>query len=986
MNRFRKHPAKLIHIPGTDTWTAGSFVFRLAATIIIINILIYAMIGFWLYKDNQYYHHMAESTTQNMANIIATNVRGIFDRIDIGLFALIQETERQLAGQKVNKAELEGYIERLLKNLPELFDLSVADAKGNVLYGTDIVAGKSVNIKDRAYFRYLGENPANKMVLSELVHGRVSGRWLFVLAKRIDYPDGSFAGTAIGMFDISYFDNLFSGLKTGRQGTIELRDKKFNLISFWPKSKEPGRQIGSQTLSQKTCNFIARDTVAATYKAIIPYNNIEQMISLRKTDGYPFFVIAANITNEYLRSWRNEAVLALIIAAVFTLTTIFFAKILFKSRETELLHVESKRLAKEKMRLEGVIKGAQAGTWEWNVQTGETIFNEHWAEIIGYSLKDLAPISIDIRVNNTHPDDLDSSNEMLQKHFNGETDYYDCECRMRHKNGHWVWILDRGKVISWTDDGKPQWMFGTHIDITSRKLAEEALRKNDAYLRTLIHTIPDLVWLKDKDGVYLFCNSRFERFFGAKEEKIIGRTDYDFVDKELADFFREHDKLAMAKCGPSMNEEEVTYADDGHHEILETIKTPLYERDGRLIGVLGIARDITERKQAEEERKKLEGQLRQSHKMEAVGTIAGGIAHDFNNILGIIIGNMELAIDSIEEWNPALLNLEEIKKASLRASDVVKQLLNFSRKTEQTKKIIDIHPMIKESIKLLRSSIPTSIDIQLNLPDTVKTIMADSTQIHQVLINLCTNAAHAMEKDGGILKIDLSEIELDTVAVTQFQEIQAGHYVQLTISDTGHGIDSATKAKIFDPYFTTKEIGKGTGMGLAVVLGIVKNHNGTISVYSEPGRGSTFKVLFPVAERKTVKDEPVFKDLPRGNESILFIDDEEGLVEIGSKLLKRLGYKVETRTNPAEALELFRSDTSQFDLIITDMTMPHISGDQLIKEILKIDPEIPVILCTGFSNKINSESAVRIGAKGYIEKPIDKNQLAYAVRKALDNS
>ncbi|MFA5902946.1 MAG: PAS domain S-box protein [Desulfobacula sp.] len=984
MNRSGKHPAKLIHLFSPGTCTDSSFIFRLTATIIIINILIYAMIGFWLHKGNQYYHHMAESSTQNMAEVISTNIRSVFERIDTGLFSLTEVTKRQLAGQKVNKAELDEYIGRLLKNLPELFDLSVADEKGNVLYGTNIVAGKSVSIKDRSYFMYLSENPDHKMVLSKLVHGKVSGRWMFVLAKRIDYPDGSFAGTAIGMFDISYFDNLFSELKTDRQDTIELRDKEFNLIAFWPKNKGPDFQIGSQTLPQETGNWIARDTVAATYKETAPDSNIEQMISLRKTDGYPFFVIAANATDDYLRSWKNEVILALIIAAVFTLTTIFFAKILFKSRETELLHVESKRLAEEKTRLEGVIIGTRAGTWEWNVQTGETIFNEHWAEIIGYSLKELAPISIDTWTNNTHPDDFHSSSEMLQKHFNGETDYYDCECRMRHKNGHWVWVLDRGKVISRTHDGKPQWMFGTHIDITSRKLAEEALRKNETYLRTLIHTIPDLVWLKDKDGIYLSCNSKFERLYGAKEGKIIGKTDYDFVDKELADFFREHDKMAIAKGGPSINEEEVTYADDGHCEILETIKTPLYDSDGKLIGVLGIARNITERKHEEEERKKLESQLRQSQKMEAIGTIAGGIAHDFNNILGIIIGNMELAIDSIEECNPVLLNLKEIKKASLRAGDVVRQLLNFSRKTEQSKKIIDIHPMIKESIKLLRSSIPASIDIQMNLPDSTKTIMADPTQIHQVLINLCTNASHAMEKEGGILKIDLSEVELDTVAVSQFPEIQAGQYVQLTISDTGHGIDPEIKTKIFDPYFTTKEIGKGTGMGLAVVLGIVKNHNGAISVYSEPGRGSTFKVLFPAAEGKAVKDVSIFKDLPKGDESILFIDDEAELVEIGSKLLEWLGYKVETGTNPAEALELFRSDPSRFDLIITDMTMPHISGDQLIKEILKIDPEMPVILCTGFSNKIDSERAFRIGAKGYIEKPFDKNQLAYSIRNALD--
>jgi PAS domain S-box-containing protein len=546
---------------------------------------------------------------------------------------------------------------------------------------------------------------------------------------------------------------------------------------------------------------------------------------------------------------------------------------------------------------------------------------------------------------------------------------------------HWVQFVNRaffdqtGKLLEIQSVGR---------DITERKKIEEALFQSETYLRTLIFSIPDLVWLKDENGFYLFCNSKFELLYGAKEKEIIGKTDYDFVDKELADSFREHDKLAMTKGGPSINEEQVTYANDGHRKMLETIKTPIYGSDDKLVGVLGVARDITERIRAEEERKKLESQLRQSHKMEAVGTIAGGIAHDFNNILGIIIGNMELAIDSIEAWNPARSNLEEIKKAGLRASDVVRQLLNFSRKTEQSKKTVDISLLVKESIKLLRSSIPASIDIQLNIPDALKTINADPTQVHQVLINLCTNAAHAMENDGGVLKIDLSEAELDNATVTQFGEIESGHYVLLAISDTGPGIDSENKANIFDPYFTTKAVGKGTGMGLAVVLGIVKNHNGAISVYSEPGKGSTFKVLFPVADEIANEDKPILQDLPKGKESILFIDDEEGLAKIGSNMLERLGYRVVIKTDPTIALEVFRSDPSQFDLVITDMTMPHLSGEELIKEVLKINSKVPIILCTGFSNKIDHDRAIEIGAHSYIEKPLDKNILANSVREALD--
>ncbi|MBU1195995.1 MAG: response regulator [Proteobacteria bacterium] len=412
--------------------------------------------------------------------------------------------------------------------------------------------------------------------------------------------------------------------------------------------------------------------------------------------------------------------------------------------------------------------------------------------------------------------------------------------------------------------------------------------------------------------------------------------------------------------------------------ILENLEKKVYER------TMELEAEIAERKLAEEHRKKLEDQLRQSQKMEAIGTLSGGIAHDFNNILGIIIGNTELAMEDTEEWNQIWSNLEEIKKASLRASDIVKQLLNFTRKTEQSKVHVDVQPIIKDAIKFLRSSIPATIDIQFNLPVLKNTILADPTQIYQILINLCTNAAHAMEKSGGILKIDLSEITVGNEATTQFQKTDAGTCIQLTVSDTGHGIDPDIRTRIFDPYFTTKEIGKGTGMGLSVVLGIVKNHNGTVSVDSKPGQGSVFKIVFPAAKGEKQTSKSTSDHLPTGNESILFIDDEESLSKLGSMLLQRLGYKVKALTDPVNALELIRAEPAGFDLVITDMTMPRLSGDQLIKEILNINSNMPVILCTGFSNKIDKEKAMMIGARCYIEKPLDKSKLAYCIREILD--
>jgi signal transduction histidine kinase/CheY-like chemotaxis protein len=401
------------------------------------------------------------------------------------------------------------------------------------------------------------------------------------------------------------------------------------------------------------------------------------------------------------------------------------------------------------------------------------------------------------------------------------------------------------------------------------------------------------------------------------------------------------------------------------------------DQNGKPIGSVINIRDITEQKG-------IEDQLQQALKMESIGTLAGGIAHDFNNILGIIIGNAELALDDIPEKERARFNLEEIREASQRAKDVVKQLLSFARKTELEQKPIRLIPVVKDSIKLLRAAIPVSIEIRQNIDNTFDTIFADSTQIHQLMLNLCTNATHAMEDTGGILEIGIKNVVLDEVSAALYPDLTAGEYINLTISDTGPGISPEIRERIFDPYFTTKEIGKGTGMGLSVVHGIVKNYGGAVSVESELGKGTKFYIYFPLIEKESMIETKTVKELPTGNERILFVDDDKSIIYVGRYRLERLGYQVETKNNPVEALELFRTNPDQFDLVITDMAMPQMTGVQMMKEMLKIRPDMPIILCTGFSEKIDEKKAKELGAAEYVDKPLDKHDFAFKIRNVLD--
>jgi PAS domain S-box-containing protein len=406
--------------------------------------------------------------------------------------------------------------------------------------------------------------------------------------------------------------------------------------------------------------------------------------------------------------------------------------------------------------------------------------------------------------------------------------------------------------------------------------------------------------------------------------------------------------------------------------------------DGDLGQFRTVMTDISERKMAVKEKDRLEAEVRQSQKMQAIGTLAGGIAHDFNNLLYVISGNTELAMEDIPEWNPVHTNLEEIKSASLRAAGVVRQLLDYSHKSDQKLEPIGVVNVIKDALKFLRSTIPTTVDIRKHLPDVDITIRADPIQINQVMMNLCINASQAMEDTGGIIEINVDNVSLTEESAGRYVDLSAGDYLKITVSDTGPGMALEIMDQIFHPYFSTKETGKGSGMGLSIVHGIVKNHEGAVSVESKLGKGTTFILLFPVVAEKPEIETEIRGEISRGHETILFVDDEESITDMTQRMLERLGYTVETSLNPVKALDLFLSKPDAFDLVITDMTMPQMTGIRLFEKLREIRSDIPVIICTGHSSLINAESAKQRGAADYVMKPASWATIAKAIRKVLD--
>lgn len=510
------------------------------------------------------------------------------------------------------------------------------------------------------------------------------------------------------------------------------------------------------------------------------------------------------------------------------------------------------------------------------------------------------------------------------------------------------------------------------INIVKRIRAEAALRESEERFRQLANASWEAVLIHEK-GVLSHANELFYEMFGYTPEELVGKN---IVSLILAE---ESVKEVQQRIA---NGEASSYEAMGNHKNGNTFPIEVHVRQVTIQGRdfrMSAIRDLSERKI-------MEARIAQSEKMEAIGTLAGGIAHDFNNILSAIMGYSELSLTQLEGNEKVRHNIGEVLQAGHRAKDLVLQILTFARKSKEEKRPVQVSLIIKEALKLLRASLPSSIEIRSNIFSTAY-VLGDTTQIHQIMMNLCTNAGKAMI-NGGVLDIALDEIELDDRQVKSMHlGVEQGNYLRLTVKDNGTGIPEELQTKIFDPFFTTRSKGEGTGLGLSVVHGVVKDCKGAITVESTVGKGSIFSVYLPVIEQdQDTLDDSADELLPTGNESILFVDDEPAIVDMADKLLTSLGYTVSGFTSSPEALLAFGRSPEKYDLVITDMTMPHLNGDRLAQEIMEQRRGVPIIICTGYSEQITEEDALKMGITNFIMKPVAMKTLATTVRKALEES
>ncbi len=561
--------------------------------------------------------------------------------------------------------------------------------------------------------------------------------------------------------------------------------------------------------------------------------------------------------------------------------------------------------------------------------------------------------------------------------------HHDCDGRVRNVEIHGYPVFgDQGNVVQ---------IIESCLDFTESRLTRAELQESRERYQRIIEAVTDYVYtvqIENGCPVKTLHNSASVAVTGYSPEDFAADPHLWLMMVVEEDRATVQEQMARVRQGQDVREiEHRIIRKDGEMRWVSNAFVPNYDPHGRLLSYDGIVKDISRRKRVEEERTQLELQLQQAWKMEAIGTLAGGIAHDFNNVLSPIFGYTEMIMAELPVDSKTYYRLNEILAAAGRAKDLVRQILTFSRQGGREPKPLQLHLVVNEALKLLRASIPATIEVRRNIDPKSGIVLADIAQMHQLIMNLCTHAYQAMRKKGGRLAVSLAAVEISSGGSADSPELPPGSYMELTVSDNGCGMDRAARERIFEPYFilSRKDQDKGAGLGLSVVHGIVKKHGGHIMVDSEPGQGTTFRVYLPcidpgAAATATGATPPV----PGGDEHILIIDDEEYIVRLTRQMLGGLGYKVTVCTSSVEGLEVFQAQPEIFDLVITDMTMPNMTGMVLARKFMEIRPDIPVILCTGYSGLIDNEKAMAAGIREFIMKPYGNRQIAETVRRALD--
>jgi PAS domain S-box-containing protein len=929
------------------------------------------------------YRATVDSTSRELetqARIIAEQTARTVQAVDIVLRHIASEHHAGRLG-RFSPDALNAYLHDQAVGLTQIDAFALVDRNGDVTATSNAPPTTSANVATLPAFIALRDGSSVDFQIGEAVRSQTDGRWMIPVGRRLQGADGQFAGAIGARLRIGYFEDFYRNVQLESGSMITLMHADGSLLARQPPAEGA---FGRRFPGLAPLLAGAADAQGNAPRVVSAIDGVERFTAIHTVPDYPLAVLVSRETSVALAPWKAQAFAT--VARTLALGSLAGVVMVLLARKITRLQDTQDSLAEMKDRFALAVAGSDDGIWDWDQSTDQIFSSARARELYGLPpgpeiqdrLQWIGQVAL-------HPDDAPRLQAAFQAHLDGRTSSFECEYRVRHSDGRYRWIRARGLCVR-NPAGQPLRMAGSVSDIDARRRAEEAQAQSEQRYQLAIAGVNQGVWDWDLDTDEVFMSARAQELFGREpgaplrprrawiEQWTYHPDDRLHVRQTLSDY--------LHGAAESFEVEYRMLHPDGHGRWYRDRGVAVRDTTGRARRMAGSIEDVTDRKHAQAERDRLENQLRQTQRLEAIGTLAGGVAHDFNNILGAILGYGEMAQKESGEGTALRRYIDACISAGLRAKALVERILAFSRAGMGELMPVHVQTVVSEALEVVAGSLPPGVRFERQLAAGDAGLLGDPTQLQQVVLNLCSNAVQAMKGEGA-LAVSVDTLEQTTPLIVTTNTLQPGHYVRLRVSDTGPGIDPGVIDRIFDPFFTTKEVGVGTGLGLSLVHGIVTDLGGGIDIDNQPGAGAAFSVYVPWQCSVTVAPKQEEKVALGNGETILLVDDETALVQLGEEMLAELGYDAVGLASPTEALELVRADPERFDAVLSDEAMPGLTGSELAVEIRKVRADIPIVLMSGYVTPALAARARELGISDVLDKPLVSREIARGLASAL---
>jgi len=960
--------------PASQRRFLTSFPFVLALGVLAVDLFVIVMASSSLRYSRHQYRLQAETTARNLCQVLEQNLVGTINQINLALLAAKGEAQREIAAGGIHREALDAFIAQQSGYVPAIYNLRITNAQGEGVYGTGLDPEVKVSLADRDYFRQLRDDAHAELVTSEPLVGRYTGKWAIIIARRINRPDGSFGGIALATVTLEHLTQALTLVDTGKHGLVVLRSTDMALLARYPVSAVNDVQLGQKVVTRQFRQLFESGRVEGTYTTLSSLDPVERTFSFRRISGYPFIVVVALATQDYLTEWRHEAARMWVLVGLFLFFTFLAWGQIYYAWKRQFAAIGA--LANSERFLRAVIDLVPHFIFAKDRESRYLLVNRACAEACGASPDQM--IGRSTREFAADPMQAEQFMKADRQVLDSGTAQFIAEEEFRLPSGQ-TRVHQTVKVPFVNSTTGQAALIGVAVDATEQKRAQRALAESEDRLRMIVELAPDGILVFSEQGQILAVNKAACNQLGYTRDQLLQLKIFDIVSPQVA----ERVGRRLKEGFPSGTYESLHVRADGVEVPIElsVAKIVLHGQPAFLV----LARDITERKRAEEEKAELKNQLLLSQKMETVGRLAGGVAHDFNNLLTVISGYSELLLSKLNKGDPLREQAAEIHRAGAQGAALTRQLLAFSRAQMLEMKPLNLNRLVQESQVMLQQLLGEDIQIEVLLDPALGMVMADPVQLHQVLLNLAANSRDAMPHGGGFT-IKTANVDTREAGAARSLGLKPGPFALLQVSDTGTGIAKEIQERIFDPFFTTKEHGKGTGLGLATVYGIVRQSGGAISVHSEPGQGATFQLYLPRVEIQAI-DAPGETKSPallHGTETVLVVEDRLEVRRLAVDALQASGYQILEAADGREALQVVERHGGAIHLLLTDVIMPHMTGKELAERLRGLRPEIKVLYMSGYAADVISSRGLLGSSEQYIAKPFSLESLLVKVREILD--